>query len=78
VSGGFEFYGPVVVRGTLKTVGQSGSKLNGAVMAANVNIDQSTVLGDATVRFSECTINKAKQAAASPRRLLERAWVEAF
>lgn len=78
VSGGFEFYGPVVVRGTLKTVGQSGSKLNGAVMAANVNIDQSTVLGDATVRYSECTITKAKQAAASPRRLVERAWFEAF
>ncbi|HEX6252189.1 MAG TPA: hypothetical protein VFZ56_12235, partial [Gemmatimonadaceae bacterium] len=78
VSGGFEFYGPVIVRGTLKTVGQSGSKLNGAVMAANVLLDQSTVLGDATVRYSSCVINKAKQAAASPRRMVERAWLEAF
>lgn len=78
VSGGFEFYGPVIVRGTLKTVGQSGSKLNGAVMAANVLLDQSTVLGDATVRYSSCVIAKAKQAAASPRRMLERAWLEGF
>lgn len=78
VSGGFEFYGPVIVRGTLRTVGQSGSKLNGAVMAANVDIDETTVLGDATVRYSQCTIMKAKQAAASPRRMTERAWVEAF
>jgi hypothetical protein len=78
VSGGFEFYGPVIVRGTLQTLGQSGSKLNGAVMAANVLLDETTVLGDATVRYSECTIMKAKQAAASPRRITERAWVEAF
>lgn len=78
VSGGFEFNGPVIVRGTLKTVGQSGSKLNGAVMAANLNIDQTTVLGDATVNYSACTIMKAKQAAAAPRRVVERAWVEAF
>ncbi|CAN5208898.1 hypothetical protein BH23GEM2_BH23GEM2_24620 [soil metagenome] len=78
VSGGFEFYGPVIVRGTLSTLGQSGSKLNGAVMAANVLLDETTVLGDATVRYSQCTILKAKQAAASPRRITERAWVEAF
>jgi hypothetical protein len=78
VSGGFEFYGPVIVRGTLKTVGQSGSKLNGAVMAANVMLDETTVLGDATVRYSNCTISKARQAAAAPRRMVHRAWVEAF
>jgi hypothetical protein len=78
VSGGFEFYGPVIVRGTLKTLGQSGSKLNGAVMAANVLLDETTVLGDATVRYSNCVISRAKQAAASPRRVTERAWVETF
>ncbi|HUF64468.1 MAG TPA: hypothetical protein VMM17_00680 [Gemmatimonadaceae bacterium] len=78
VSGGFEFYGPVIVRGKLEVVGQSGAKLNGAVMAANVDLDQTTVLGDATVRYSDCVISRAKQAAATPRRMVERAWVEAF
>jgi CHAT domain-containing protein len=73
VSGGFEFYGPVIVRGKLEVVGQSGSKLNGAVMAANVDLDQSTVLGDATVRYSNCVITRAKQAAAAPRRMVQRA-----
>lgn len=76
VGGGFEFYGPVIVRGTLNVEGQSGSKLNGAVMAANVNLDQSTVLGDATVRYSDCAVTRAKQAAAVPRRVTQRAWVE--
>lgn len=78
VSGGFEFYGPVIVRGKLEVVGQSGSKLNGAVLAANVDLDQSTVLGDATVRFSDCVITRAKQAAALPRRVAQRPWTEGY
>lgn len=75
LSGGFEFYGPVIVRGALKTTG-TGGKINGAIMVANLNLAKNTILGDATIRYSTCAIEKALAAAASPRRLIERAWVD--
>jgi Tfp pilus assembly protein PilX len=75
IEGGFEFYGPVIVRGYFKTAG-TGGKVTGGVMAANVELEQNVVLGNATVRYSNCVIEKAKRAAASPRRLAHRAWVD--
>lgn len=78
ISGGFEFYGPVIVRGRIKAVGTAGGgKLTGAVMAANVDIeDDSQILGDATIRYSSCAIEKAVSGSANPRRLVQRAWTE--
>jgi hypothetical protein len=78
ISGGFEFTGPVIVRGRIKAVGTAGGgKLTGAVMAANVLIeDDSQVLGDATIAYSSCAISKAIEGSANPRRLVERAWTE--
>lgn len=75
ISGGFEFYGPVIVRGRIKTTG-TGGKLNGGVMAANVQLDQNTVLGDATITYSSCAVEKAIAGSANPRRIVHRAWTE--
>lgn len=75
ISGGFEFYGPVIVRGRIKSTG-TGGKLNGGVMAANVDLEQNTVLGDATITYSSCAVEKALQGSANPRRIVERAWTE--
>lgn len=75
ISGGFEFYGPVIVRGRIKSTG-TGGKLNGGVMAANVDLEQNTVLGDATITYSSCAVEKAIAGSANPRRLAERAWTE--
>jgi len=75
ISGGFEFYGPVIVRGHIKSTG-TGGKLNGGVMAANVYLGQNTVLGDATINYSRCAVEKAIAGAANPRRLVQRAWTE--
>lgn len=75
ISGGFEFYGPVIVRGRIKTTG-TGGKLNGGVMAANVMLDQNTVLGDATIIYSGCAVEKAIAGSANPRRIVHRAWTE--
>lgn len=75
ISGGFEFYGPVIVRGRIKTTG-TGGKLNGGVMAANVQLDQNTVLGDATIIYSSCAVAKAIAGSANPRRIVHRAWTE--
>lgn len=75
ISGGFEFYGPVIVRGRIKSTG-TGGKLNGGVMAANVDLEQNTVLGDATITYSSCAVEKALQGSANPRRITQRAWTE--
>jgi hypothetical protein len=74
VQGGFEFYGPVIVRGALSTAG-TGGHFNGGVIAANVDLDQSSVLGDAIVSFSSCAIARAVNGAASGAKLKERSWV---
>jgi hypothetical protein len=74
VQGGFEFYGPVIVRGALSTQG-TGGHFNGGVIAANVDLDQSSVLGDAIVSFSSCAIARAIGGAAGGARLKERSWV---
>lgn len=75
ISGGFEFYGPVIVRGRIRSTG-TGGKLNGGVMAANVALEQNTVLGDATITYSSCAVEKAIAGSANPRRLVQRAWTE--
>lgn len=74
VQGGFEFYGPVIVRGALSTAG-SGGHFNGGVIAANVDLDQSSVLGDAIVTYSSCAVARAVNGAASGAPLKERSWV---
>jgi hypothetical protein len=77
ISGGFEFYGPVIVRGRLRTTG-AGGKLNGGVMAANVDLEQNTVLGDAIITYSNCAISTAIAGAFAGRILpaSQRSWVE--
>ncbi len=75
VQGGFEFFGPVIVRGHLETQG-TGGHFNGGVMAANVDLELSTVLGDAVITYSSCAITRALQASAMGRGLRQRSWVE--
>lgn len=78
VQGGFEFYGPVIVRGTLTTQG-TGGHFNGGVIAANVNLDTSTVLGNAVVTYSSCAVSRAilnNSALSRAVRLTERSWVD--
>ena len=75
VQGGFEFYGPVIVRQQLSTQG-TGGHFNGGVMAANVSLDQSTVLGDAIITYSSCAVTNALNGNASGRLLATRSWAD--
>ena len=77
VQGGFEFFGPVIVRGTLKTAG-TGGHFNGGVMAANVDLDQNVVIGNAVISFSRCAILKALNSSAKLATATERAWYEVY
>jgi hypothetical protein len=75
VQGGAEFFGPVIVRGNLNTQG-TGGHFNGGVMAANVDLELSNVLGDAVITYSSCAITRALQYNASGRLLAQRSWAE--
>ncbi len=77
VQGGFEFYGITIVKGSLKTTG-TGGHFNGAVMAANVDLDDITVFGDALVQFSSCAVTRALVAASPGAPLRSRGWLYAF
>lgn len=77
ISGGLEFYGVMIVRGTITTTG-NGGRIRGVLMAANVNSADNIVLGDATVRFSSCAVERARAGAAIPLRIAERPWVDIY
>lgn len=80
ISGGFSFYGPVVVRGRVKASGNS--RINGALMAAHVSSNgdtkESSFKGRAAITYSNCAIKKAFESALAPKRITERAWAELF
>lgn len=78
LSGGYTFFGPVIVRGTVSTTG-TGAHFYGGLIAANVYLDTATVLGDALVQYSSCTVTRAllnNSALAIARPLDQRSWVD--
>jgi hypothetical protein len=77
VDGGFEWFGPVIVRGHITTQG-TGGHFNGGVMAADVDLEQNTVLGDALIQYSSCAINEALVGSGNARRVPGRAWAYLF
>ncbi len=77
VDGGFEWYGPVIVRGHVVTQG-TGGHFNGGVMAADVDLEQNTVLGDALIQYSSCAINEALVGSGVANRVPQRAWAYVF
>jgi hypothetical protein len=77
VQGGVEFYGPVIVKGSLTTQG-TGGHFNGGVMAANVDLELNTLLGNAVVNYSSCALNRALAGVATPMFVRGRSWTELY
>jgi hypothetical protein len=77
VDGGFQWYGPVIARGHVTTQG-TGGHFNGGVMAADVDLEQNTVLGNAIIDYSKCAIDAALVGAGIPKRLKQRSWADMF
>ena len=77
VQGGFEFYGPVIVKGKLVTAG-TGGHFNGGVLASNVELDQNSVLGDAVINYSSCAVAAAVMGSTLPTPAIQRAWADMF
>ncbi len=77
LAGGVEFYGPVIVRGRVKSTG-TGGHINGGIMAGQVDLDPSTFSGNSLAQFSSCAITRALRAAATARPFGERAWMQIY
>ena len=75
VQGGFEFYGPVIVRGHFSTAG-TGGHFNGGLMAADVDLELNSILGNAVLTYSSCAITRALQYNANGRLVNTRSWAE--
>ncbi len=65
------------MRGQLRTTG-TGGHFNGAVLAANVDLDDITVLGDALVQYSSCAVLRALDSASPARPLRSRGWLHTY
>ncbi|HUF30115.1 MAG TPA: hypothetical protein VMM77_05565 [Gemmatimonadaceae bacterium] len=76
IAGDFQFYGPVIVKG--KFAGKNSAKIHGALMVANSAGGANTFANTSTVTYSSCAIKKAFANAIPPKRVVERAWMEAF
>lgn len=79
VTGQFEFYGPVIIKGTLSTQGGGGTQhFHGGVMAANVELDDNTVLGTADIIYSSCALERAvlNSSLTFLRPIARRSWVD--
>jgi len=77
VSGGVEFYGPVIVLGSVTSTGQGGH-IYGGVMSGNANLAANLISGNSVVNYSACTIARALQGVSMAMPLGERSWAQLY
>lgn len=76
--GGFTFYGPVVVRGSVTSCG-SGFKIFGGVVSGDADINPGPgglIAGAAQVQYGACVVLRAlsRSRGSKPKPILDRAW----
>lgn len=77
LSGGVEFFGPVIVLGEVRSTG-TGGHVYGGLMARNASLDPSVITGNSVVNYSSCAVARALMGAASVNPLNERSWAQLF
>ena len=80
VQGSFQFFGIVVVRGSLTTAGGGATEAHfyGTVLAQNIDLDIQSVAGKATLQYSKCAITRALQNNSTVAAMRSRGWVQLF
>ncbi|MDP3911517.1 MAG: pilus assembly PilX N-terminal domain-containing protein [Gemmatimonadales bacterium] len=80
VQGSYEFFGIVIIRGSLKTAGGGTSDAHfwGGVMAQNVDLDLQNLSGKATLNYSKCAILQALQMSQPVAPMVSRGWAQLF
>jgi hypothetical protein len=77
LQGNFRFIGIMIVRGRLRTTG-TGAHITGGVLAANVDLDDTFVAGNATIQFSRCAITAVQSSGAPGALFRSRGWTQIF
>jgi hypothetical protein len=78
LGGDFMFSGIVLVQGRFRTQG-SGNRVNGAVMASNVDFDDQQLVGGSVVQYSQCAVQRAVENAGQLNRVRpidRRGWID--
>jgi hypothetical protein len=75
ISGGAEFYGPVVVRGTLRMIG-TGGHLVGGVEAGAADLASGGAASSTGITYSSCAVSRVLRQNPGLRRIRERSWAE--
>ena len=80
IQGAYQFYGIVLIRGSLKTAGGGSTDAHfwGAVMAANVDLELNTLTGNATLNYSKCAITEALERTGAVSLARSRSWIQLF
>lgn len=77
VDGGFQFYGPVIVHGQVRSTG-TGGHIFGGLLAQMADLSASLISGNSVVDFSGCAVTRATRGSAAATRLNERGWAQLF
>src|SRR4051812_2725506 len=74
--GQISFYGPVIASGAVNVrgTGTDDVKFYGGIIAADVQLDDSRLSGNATVLYSSCANRRALQGSGTMTRLAQRGW----
>lgn len=80
VEGLYEYFGVVIVKGSLQTAGGGTSAAHfwGAVMAQNVDLNVNEVSGSATLRYSKCAIIQALEWTGTGAQMRSRSFVTLY
>ena len=80
IQGSYQYYGIVLVRGSLSTSGGGSTDAHfwGAVMAANVDLSLNTLTGDATLNYSKCAVTEALNRTGAVSMARSRSWIQLF
>lgn len=79
LNGQFEWYGLVVTSGDINK-GNGAAKIHGGVMAANSDLDASSsdFQGNASFKYSQCSLERAMRGSAQVVQAKERSWTELY
>lgn len=77
LSGGVEFFGPVIVLGNVRSTGVGGH-VYGALLAQNADLDPTTIVGNSVVNYSACAVLRALQGSANVVPLASRSWAQLY
>jgi hypothetical protein len=77
LSGGVEFFGPVIVMGEVRSTG-TGGHITGGVMSRDANLTISTFTGNSVVDFSGCAVQRALRGSARAKPLDTRGWAQVY